>query len=196
MKSYIHRALSFSSPITFAILTVLLWTSMQRTEHMWKENGVAPLGPILDLLQSKYSWSVNFICSKTFYASTKQSKRFFVTVSLFFCSFEPNCTTSGKKTVTGVQVVTASQVQSIGCMQVTAIHRAHNRLLNRSIMHFAFSKHILFLYNFKLVGGESESAFFFSLWSMNIVKSKLLHTESMAVHSKWSKGCYFSCASE
>ena len=29
--------------------------------------------------------------------------------------FEHNCTPSGRKTVTGVQVITASQVQSIGC---------------------------------------------------------------------------------
>ena len=43
---------------------------------------------------------------------------------------------------------------------------------------FAFSKHLLFLYNFKLVGGESESAFFFSLWSVHIVKLKLIHNES------------------
>ena len=42
----------------------------------------------------------------------------------------------------------------------------------------------LFLYNFKLVGGESESAFFFSLWSVHIAKLKLLHNESRAVHSK------------
>ena len=45
---------------------------------------------------------------------------------------------------------------------------------------FAFSKYILFLFSFKLVGGESKSAFFFSLWSVHIVKLKLLHTESHA----------------
>ena len=33
----------------------------------------------------------------------------------FFFSFEPNRTPNKKKTVTGVQVVTTSQVQSIGC---------------------------------------------------------------------------------
>ena len=43
---------------------------------------------------------------------------------------------------------------------------------------FAFSKHILFLDNFKLVGGESESAFLFSLWSVHVVKLKLIHNES------------------
>ena len=39
-------------------------------------------------------------------------------VCLFVCSFvcfKPNHTPSGKKTVTAVQVVTAFQVQSIGC---------------------------------------------------------------------------------
>ena len=40
---------------------------------------------------------------------------------------------------------------------------------------FASSKHLLFLYNFKMVSGESELAFFFSLWSVHIVKLKLLH---------------------
>ena len=34
---------------------------------------------------------------------------------LFFFFFEHNCTPSGKKTLTGVQVITASQAQSIGC---------------------------------------------------------------------------------
>ena len=34
----------------------------------------------------------------------------------FVCLFlEHNCTPSGKKAVTGVQVITASQAQSIGC---------------------------------------------------------------------------------
>ena len=55
---------------------------------------------------------------------------------------------------------------------------------------FAFSNHLLFLYNW--FGGESESAFFFSLWSVHTVKLILLHNESRAVHSK----CYLSCASE
>ena len=36
---------------------------------------------------------------------------------------------------------------------------------------FAFSNHLLFLYNW--FGGKSESAFFFSLWSVYTVKLKL-----------------------
>ena len=36
------------------------------------------------------------------------------------------------------------------------------------------SVNILFLCNFKLVGGESESAFFFSLWSVHFVILKPL----------------------
>ena len=39
--------------------------------------------------------------------------------------------------------------------------------------------------NFKLLGGESESAFLLSLWSVRIVKLKVLHNESSrAVHNK------------
>ena len=49
----------------------------------------------------------------------------------FFPPFLSITAQSGKKTVTGVQVVTASQVQSIGC-RWQAIHPAHNRLLSRS----------------------------------------------------------------
>ena len=48
-----------------------------------------------------------------------------------FYFFEHNHTPSGKKTVIGVQVTTASQVQSIGCKWQT-IHPAHNRALSRS----------------------------------------------------------------
>ena len=36
-------------------------------------------------------------------------------MSPVYLLFMPNCTPSGKKMVTGVQVVTASQVQIIGC---------------------------------------------------------------------------------
>ena len=49
----------------------------------------------------------------------------------FFFLFEHNCSPSGKKTVTGVQVITASQVQSIGCrwqalliLPITALSRS------------------------------------------------------------------------
>ena len=49
-----------------------------------------------------------------------------------------------------------------------------NEYLWSMLWGFAFSKHCLFLCNFKLVGGESESAFLFSLWSVHIVKLKPL----------------------
>ena len=41
----------------------------------------------------------------------------------------------------------------------------------------------LFFAFFKLVDGESESGFFY-LWNVHLVKLKLLHDESRAVHSK------------
>ena len=44
-----------------------------------------------------------------------QSTQLSSTLNCFFFFFEHNPTTSGKKTVAGVQVVTASKVQSIGC---------------------------------------------------------------------------------
>ena len=51
--------------------------------------------------------------------------------AVFFCCcfFEHNHTPSGKKTVTGVQVITASQVQSIGGRP---FRPAHNRAISKS----------------------------------------------------------------
>ena len=54
----------------------------------------------------------------------------FFASSFFF--FEHNCTPSGKKMVTGVQVITASQVQSIGCRWQAILSCPHNRVLSRS----------------------------------------------------------------